>query len=391
VHSSRSRPDHRYVVVGCGDLGAAASYWLSRAVGGRVLALERDALGDRAGPGRILRWAQHADADADLAAAAHATWRDVERVSAQSLLTETGGLVIEDLDARPYSATGTIGGYAAVADRHDVDFEVLDARAVRARWPQFRLAGSEVAFYQRRTGIVDTPRAHATHLALARGHGAELREHATVRALHRSAGHVEVVLDDEVIRAEHVVVTADTGTNEVVAGLTDPLPLTVTRAQVTSYATPHLLDFAPTRFPVFTWRGADDYSGLPVHGDVATTLAQDLDRHEAESADDPDPLWRKRQEAFLAEHLPGFLGPERHTATCATAAAPDARVVLDTLPGEPRVSVAVGAGHASTFTSLIGRILADIATTGATRHPIGAFGLDRPALTYPTQGGASRV
>ena len=60
--------------------------------------------------------------------------------------------------------------------------------------------------------------------------------------------------------------------------------------------------------------------------------------------------------------------------------------MIDTVPGEPRVSVGVGAGHAFKFASLIGRILADLATTGGTRHPIGAFGLDRPALTDPTWG-----
>ena len=42
-----------------------------------------------------------------------------------------------------------------------------------------------------------------------------------MRALHPTRDGVEVVLDDEVVRAEHVVVTADARTNEVLDGLVD--------------------------------------------------------------------------------------------------------------------------------------------------------------------------
>lgn len=390
---STSRPDLRYVVVGCGGVGSAATYWLSRAAGGRVLALERDTLGRDRGAGRerILRYAQHRDAYAALAPAAYATWRDVERVSAQSLVTETGGLIIEDVETRqgPTTAGREIGRRAAVADRHDVDFDLLDARGIERRWPQFRLAGTEQALYQRRAGIIDPRRADATHVALARGHGAEIREHSPVRALRPTRDHVEVVLDDEVIRAERVVVAAEARTNEVLDGLIGPLPLTVIEEQVTSYATPNLLDFSPARFPVFRWHGAEDFSGVPVHGEVATTLGQHLGAHETTGdtgTDEAASLRRKRREAFLAEHLPGFLGPELDTTTRRYTIPSDQHLVLATLPGEPRVSVAVGAGQAVTFASLIGRILAELATTGATRHPIATFALDRPALTDPQRG-----
>lgn len=391
---------HRYVVVGCGGLGSAATYWLSRAAGGRVLALEQYALGHARGASqdhsRIIRYAQHQDAYAALAPAAYATWRDVERVSGQRLVTETGGLVIEDVDARAGTDTGSrnIGGYAAVADRHDVDFEILGAEAIMERWPQFRLGGHEQAMYQRRSGIVDARRSNATHTALARGHGAEIRENAPVRALHPVGDHVEVVTDDEVIRAEHVVLTADARTNELLAPLGRTLPLTVTQEQVTYYATPNLLDFSPERFPVFMWHGVDNFYGFPVYGEVATKLGQHMGGNEV-TADsrtfEPDPLRIKRQEEFLAEHVPGFLGPEMYTKTCLYTIPPDQHFVVDVVPEAPRVSVAVGAGHAFKFASLIGRILAEIATSGRSRYPIDTFTLDRAALTDPSWGRAFHV
>jgi sarcosine oxidase len=57
--------------------------------------------------------------------------------------------------------------------------------------------------------------------------------------------------------------------------------------------------------------------------------------------------------------------------------------VLDTLPAEPRVVVAVGAGHAYKFAALIGIILADLACEGTSSHPVEAFSLARPAITDP--------
>ncbi|ALE73375.1 sarcosine oxidase [Pseudonocardia sp. EC080610-09] len=393
----RVNSDHPFVVVGCGGLGSAALFWLARAAApyARVLGLERHTLGHDHGASqdhsRIIRLAQHQDAYAALAPAAYDAWHQVECLSGQTLVTGTGGLVIEDVEARRGLATGgrDIDGYVDVAARHGVELEVLDADALTTRWPQFRLSGSERAVYQRRSGIVDARRANATHVALARGYGAQVREHTPVRAVHDAGGHVEVVTDDEVYRAEHVVVTADARTNEVLDGLLPALPLTVTQEQVTYYATPNLLEFSPERFPVFMWHGAENYYGFPVYGEVATKLGQHMGGPEV-TADtrtyEPDPLRRKRQEEFLAEHVPGMLGPELYTKTCLYTIPPDQDFVLDTVPGSPRVSVAVGAGHAFKFASLLGRILAELATTGRTRHPVGRFALDRPALTEPGHG-----
>ena len=384
--------DRRIVVVGCGGLGSAALYWLARERGGAVLGLERHELGHVRGASqdhsRIIRYAQHQDAYARLAPAAYAAWHEVEQASGQRIVTETGGLVIEDVDARRGLRTGsrTIAGYADVARRHGVASEHLDAAELMARWPQFRLAGTEQALHQAGSGIVDAARANATHVALARGLGAEVRENSPVRALRPVAGgRVEVVTDDEVHLADRVVVTADARTNEVLHGLLS-LPLTVTQEQVTYYATPHLKTFSPEHFPVFMWHGADNFYGFPVYGEVATKLGQHMGGHEV-TADtrtfEPDPIRRKRQEEFLAEHLPEFGGPELYTKTCLYTIPPDQHFILDRVPSVPNVTVGVGAGHAFKFASLLGRLLAELSLTGHTSQGIDTFTADRPALTDP--------
>ena len=171
--------------------------------------------------------------------------------------TRGGGLVIEDRDARASIDSGTrnIEGYIRVFDQHGVDYEVLDADTVMARWPQFRLGGGERAIYQAESGIVEAARANATHVALARAHGATVREHVTVRALRPDGGGVVVETDEQAYHADRVVVTTEAWTNQVLAACGVRLPLTVAQEQVTYYATPHLAEFSTARFPVFMWLG----------------------------------------------------------------------------------------------------------------------------------------
>lgn len=155
---------------------------------------------------------------------------------------------------------------------------------------------------------------------------------------------------------------------------------------VTYYATPNLIDFSPQRFPMFMWHGRHNFYGFPIHAEVASKLGQHMDGP-AVTAESrifkPDPACQARYRAFLESHLPGFLGPGRYTKTCLYTVPPDQNFVIDTLPEHPQITVAIGAGHAFKFASLIGRILADLAVDSATRYRIGPFAITRPALTDP--------
>ncbi|HKU81662.1 MAG TPA: FAD-dependent oxidoreductase, partial [Candidatus Tumulicola sp.] len=96
---------------------------------------------------------------------------------------------------------------------------------------------------------------------------------------------------------------------------------------------------------------------------------------------DEDEAITQRVRAFLAEHLPGALGPLQRLKTCLYTLTPDRDFVIDTLPGHPNVAAAIGAGHAFKFASAIGRILSDLVLDGGTRSAIGDFAIDRTILT----------
>lgn len=380
------------IVIGCGGLGSAALYQLARRLGPVVLGIEQFQLGHNRGGSqdhsRIIRLAQHQSAYAALAPAAYDAWRALEETSGQRILTRTGGLVIEDAEHR-HADTGTrnIEGYAEVFTEFGVDYQLLEPDGIAEWWPQFRFSGAERALYQRDTGIVDAARANTVHAALARDHGADIVEDTPVRAVEPTASGVEVHTDEATCLADRVVIASGAWTNQVLAECEYRLPLTVTQEQVTYYATAHPRRFSPRNFPVFMWHGAHNYYGVPVYGEHATKLGEHMGGHEV-TADtrtfEPDPARQQRYRQFLDQHVPGFTGPELYTKTCLYTVPPDQNFVLDTLPDDPRVVVAVGAGHAFKFAALIGTILTDLACNGVATHPVDAFALTRPAITDPT-------
>jgi sarcosine oxidase len=378
----------RFVVVGCGGIGSAAAYWLARDCGGEVLALEQFRLGHDQGASedhsRIIRHAYHKRVYTALTQAAYDAFAVVEQASGMQLVHRTGGL---DLAERGSEGELELRGYAQSMDGRGIDYEVLDAGEVRQRFPQFRVDDDIVGLYQADAGILDIRRAVATHVALARAAGAELRGDVAVRDIVARPDGVEVVTADEVFLADRVIVCTGAWTRRLLSrSLGVDLPITLSQEQVTYFATPNLRELTPDRFPIWIWHGDPVFYGFPVYGEVATKAAIDLGGPfvELEAREwPPDEDRVKAVEAFLAQRIPAALGPRLYTRTCLYDMPPDRDFLLDRLPREERVLVCVGAGHAAKFSGVLGRILAELARDGETAYPIEAFRADRPALTDP--------
>ncbi len=385
------RTTYEYIVVGCGGIGSAAAYWLSRQAGGQeVLALEQFALGhDRGGSedhSRIIRLSYHAPEYTALAPYAYRAWSEVEEEAGTQLVFKTGGLDLEPLsDGEPRY----INQYAGAMRAAGIPYEELCAQEVMERLPQFVLDYEVAALYQRDAGLVDAARANATHVALARARGATILEHAPVQSVRAVGDGVEVETDKNTFSGRRLIVAAGAWTNRVLRHVGVELPITCTQEQVTYFKAPNLDEFSPGRFPVWIWHGGlqSTFYGVPVYGAPGTKAGQDV----GGDVVTPDTRTFETNERvlenlrrFLERHLPGSLGPELYTKSCLYDMPPDRELVLGPLPGLPQISVFVGAGHGFKFASLVGRILAELALYGKTQYPIEAFRVDRPALTDPT-------
>ena len=384
-----SRRDYQYIVLGLGGLGSGAAYWLARRAGSDVLGIEQFELGHGRGESqdhsRIIRLSYHTPAYVRLAKRSYDTWAALEGDAKESVVLKTGGL-----DVAPRQAAIDLGTYTDSLTTCGVPFEALDADEIMRRWPQWRLTDAHHGIYQSESGIAMAARANAAHQRMARAHGATLLDRTPVEGLRSVNGAVEVRAGGVTYQCQSLVVAAGPWSAHVlnlIAGAggrgSTSIALEVTQEQVTYFSSPHLSTFAPDRFPIWIWMDDPCFYGFPVFGEPATKAARDAGGRPV-TADsrtfDPDRDQVRAVEAFLARHLPDALGPVLYTKTCLYTLTPDRDFVIDRLPDHPNVWMAIGAGHAFKFASLIGRILSELAIDGSTPSDIAAFSLTRPIL-----------
>ena len=389
------RTEFDTIVLGCGGIGSGALYWLSRRLGGDVLGLEQFRLDhDRGGSqdhSRIIRLMYHDAKYTRLAPHSYTAWEAVEEESDVPLVLRCGGVEITHAQG-PFRED--VENYARAMDAAGVAYERLDHDELTHRFPQFQSDQEMMALYEPQAGLVDAGKGMAVHQILARGRGATILEECPVQAIHPGPDGVQVETARGTFRARRLVVTAGAWTQQLLASVGRPLPLTVTQEQVTYYATPHLKEFSPKRFPIFIWKEEKDIYGFPVYGQVATKAGIDAAGPPVTPETrtfQPDPVRERILDEWLAAHIPRFLGPKLATKTCLYTLPPDRDFVLGPLPEHPAILVAVGAGHGYKFASLLGRILSQLALDGSTEHDISAFRVDRPALTDPNYVPAHRI
>lgn len=385
-------------VVGLGGIGSAATSWLARRPGIRVLGLEQFEIGHPYGASedvsRIIRRSYHRRDYVRLTARAYDAWSEVERDSGTQVVFRTGGLDV----GPPHPDHGSevdIEVYAAAMTAEGIPFERLTADEIMSRWPAWRLEEHHVGLYQADTGIADPSRGNEAHRRLAREHGAELRDRAPVSRLVPGNGEVTLQLPDgERIRAGRVVLATDAWTNDLLGPLGAAIPLTVTQEQV-SWFTPSgdPERFAADRFPTWIWMDEPSYYGFPTHGHPGPKIGQDVGGREVTPATrtfERDEEALARTLAFLEARLPDMAVQPFLTKTCLYTMTPDRDFVVDAVPGHAEVLVCLGAAHAYKFASALGRILAELAVDGATpaAPDLEAFRIDRPVLRgeAPAQG-----
>lgn len=375
-----------YVVVGLGALGSSAAWHLARR-GHSVVGLERFALGHDRGASsdtsRILRHSYHTPAYVELTVAAYDDWADLERASGQPLVTRTGGL-----DLFPPDPAIAPHDYTTAMDAVGITYEPLDTTEVARRWPAFRLPDDTLALWQADAAIVPAARGTAAMAAQAVRHGADLRPHQPVVGLDDlgDAG-IAVTTPDGVVGARGVVVTADAWTNAVLAPLDVHVPLETTWEQVTYFAPRDPSRFAPDVLPLWIWMDDPSYYGFPTYGEATIKAAQDCGGPvidpESRVGDDPvEELMQARLSRFVGELLPGSGDPVR-SKRCLYTLTPDRDFVVAPVPGHENVVVGLGAAHSFKFAPTLGRLLADVVSTGSADTDLTTFRMDRPGLTDP--------
>jgi sarcosine oxidase len=269
-----------------------------------------------------------------------------------------------------------VAGTLASSRQHGLPHEVLDAVALMARYPQFRVPEDFIGVVQPDGGFLEPERAIHAQLALAKAAGAQIRTGETVLAIEPVGDGVRVTTDAGTIDAGTAIVAAGAWTSRLLPD--GALPLHVTRQALIWVEPQQPAAFTPDRFPVFMIESAAGiHYGFPLH-DGAMKVA--LHHHERESVDPEtyDRAVSAHDEALIRSAIGAFI-PAANSArvtskTCLYTMTPDEDFVIGPLPGSPRIIVASPcSGHGFKFSPAIGEILADLSTRGETAHDIGRF------------------
>ncbi len=366
------------IVAGLGGMGSAAAYHLARR-GERVLGLERFSpahdRGSSHGRSRIIRQAYFEGPEyVPLLLRAYELWEELERETGSELMTLTGGLMLGRREGE------LVPGSVASADEHDLPYEMLEAGEIRRRFPAFSPDPETVALFETRAGFVRPEETVKAHLDRAASLGAELRFEEPVLSWEASGEGVRVETPGGSYEAGRLVVSPGAWAPRLLAEL--GLPLEVTR-QVMYWFEPRgdMGLFSPERFPTFIWEPDDGnmFYGFPVQDDDRGVKAA---FYRADGVPtDPETIDRTVSEeeaaflrGYLAEHIPDLAGRCLDAKACMYTNTPDEHFVISAHPDHPQVFIACGfSGHGYKFCSVVGEILADLATDGSTRHPIGLF------------------
>ena len=371
---------HDVAIVGLGAMGSAALYHLA-ARGLRVVGLERATPGHEGGSShgesRIIRMAYFEHPSyVPLLRRAYDSWRALERKTGAGLLTITG-----ILESGIPGAT-VVDGARRAAIEHGLPHEMLSARQVAERFPAFAVPDHWETLFEADGGFLRPELTIDTHIAAAKGLGAEVRTHTEVRSVEPIAGGVRLkTADDGAIEAGAVIVSAGAWIGELFPDLKPHLRLT---RQVLAWfdpARPELV--TPDRFPVFLLESEDeiiygfpDLAGTGVK--AASHLPGRLLERAGDAAQNGDMADAQPVADMLARYIPGAAGPVRQLKTCIYTHSPDEDFILDRHPLYPQIVLASPcSGHGFKFASVIGEVLADLATEGATPHDISRFCLNR--------------
>lgn len=360
------------LVLGLGGMGSSALYHLARR-GLKPLGLEQFGVahdrGSSHGETRIIRKAYFEHPSyIPLLQRAYDLWRELEQESGRALFNPCGLMV-----AGPPEGD-VIQGVHRAAQLYDVEVEQVPDTEFAARFPGFLIPDGFEVTWEPEAGFLHVEECVRTHLECAERLGATVCLNEKILSMTVHPHGIEVNTDRQKYSASSMIVTAGAWSSRCLDELS--LPLEVVRK---------ILFWNPvlqTNYSLDQGRGGfffelpfGEFYGFPSLDGVTLKLAEHTG---GDFVSDPGRLNRSLLDTdsenikrFIREVVPGLKPePVRH-ATCMYTRTPDGHFIVDQHPQNKSVVFGAGfSGHGFKFASVMGEILADLATDGDTDYPI---------------------
>lgn len=369
------------LVIGLGAMGSAALFHVAER-GASVLGIDANVpphtLGSTHGRSRIIREAYFEHPTyVPLVRRAFHNWAALERRVGRTLYRPTFGLMV----GRPDS--GLVRGTLESSRRHDIPVEVIDAQAIRERFPALLPRADMVGVLEHNAGVLDPEACVTAYLDAARAAGATVVTGERVTRVESTGDSVTVRTAGGTHVARRVIIAAGPWAGELLAGLGVSVPLTVERQSMHWFAPrAQRHEFDDRHLPVtLIEHDADRYFYLipdvghgvkaAIHYEGAFGNADDLS-HEITDAD-VAPVVR-----LLEQFAPDAVGQRLESSVCLYTNTPDHHFIVDAVPGVPLVTLmSPCSGHGFKFASALGEVVAQQVLGEPMELDVSRFGADR--------------
>ena len=359
-------------------MGSCALEVLARR-GRRVLGVDRfdppHALGSSHGGSRVIRlsYFEHPNY-VPLLRRAYEGFDRLSRDGGERLRHETGMVV------GGASGNAVCAGMLRSAREHDLQVEAIDGRELVRRFPQFSVPANWEVVAERRGGFVRPEATIRVALEQAARAGARIERSTPVRRWGADARGVWVETASGRAEADALVLSGGAWMPELMGGVgprLEPTRETIVwiddrndRAWTASAMPVWLFDRgelpAVYGIPAFDGMGSPRGMKVGLHGRGPKVRPEQISEQPSESS-------ISETVVAAAERLVGADGRKVTGAKhCLYTMSPDTDFVVGLHPRHSNVAIAGGfSGHGFKFAPVIGEVLADLATTGRTQHPIG--------------------
>ena len=374
-------------------MGSAAVYQLARR-GNRVLGIEQffppHNNGSSHGETRIIRQAiGEGEEYVPLVLRSYELWHEIEKEIGNEILTITGGLVLESrhgtavMHGRRHFLDQTI----RCARKFNIRHEILDAKDIRQRYPQFTIT-DERGYFEYETGYLKPELCIQAQLSLAERYGAKLQMNEQVLSVNhgRSGDIIIVETDRAVYHTDKLIIAAGPW---ITRFLESPYSgyLKIHRQVMYWFNVRDdaIAKFSVGTFPIFIWicdKGGDFFYGFPSLDGKTVKMASE----QYANVTTPETVDRKiaaeekesMYQSYVQGRLPEIVNICSKAETCLYTTTPDSNFVIDFCPGQNRILIASPcSGHGFKHSAAIGEVLAELIMDGKSKVDIRSFGFER--------------
>lgn len=368
------------IVLGLGANGSSALYNLSK-TNKTVLGIDRftppHSFGSSHGESRIIRQAYHeSPIYVPFVMEAYNQWDEIENLAGEQLLLKTGGIMLGAEDS------SVVLGAKLSAETYGIGFEYLTTTGLQKKFPAFKAIDDTVAVVEKQAGILFPEKCIAAYLNQAQKNGAGIHFNEKVLSILPKQDYVELNTTNGTYFTEKLIVSAGAWMGQLLPSLA--LPLKVERQvlhwfkNIDAKMQPYAL---PDKLPVYIWEYAPAkmFYGFPDLGDGLKIAL-----HHLGSTIEPDAMKQDVSDEEIAamktvlNNYFNFDAVHNYSSVCMFTNTPDEDFIIDYHPEHKNIVVASPcSGHGFKFSSLTGKILADMALGNLLGFDLTPFRINR--------------